>query len=434
MKVRSTVIFILVLAIIAAFACVVVFGIPLGIKSFKPLDSISLGLDLTGGVYTVYEADNSGDIEDFNSKIEGTIKVLRNRLDAKGFTEATITRQGENRIRVEIPINETSQIQDPQQISEFIGKPAKLTIVDPDGNIVVEGEEMLSAKPMVLTSGEIVVAFELNDAAAVKFQEATQKCYQYYVDHGSQDAYVQSLDIQIDGETISSPVVKKVISGGSAQIEGNFTQEEAQNLAMQIESGALPLNLSEIEVRSISATLGETALQTSIQAGLIGFIILFLFMIIMYRLCGLVADIALVAYSAIVVFLVALFQVQLTLPGIAGIILGIGMAVDANVVIFERIKEDFIGGKSMRSALKSGFKRAFTAILDSNVTTVIAAIVLAIFGTGSIKGFAYTLAISIVVSFISAILITRGLLSLLIKIFPNGTKLFVPCKEGGAEK
>ena len=209
---------------------------------------------------------------------------------------------------------------------------------------------------------------------------------------------------------------------------------------MQIESGALPLELKVLEQQSISSTLGDEALEKSIYAGIIGFIVLMIFMIVVYRLPGLAADIALCAYTTIVLFLLALFQIQLTLPGIAGIILGIGMAVDANVVIFSRFKEEYRAGKSLRAALKTGFSKAATAITDSNVTTMIAAIVLAMFGTGSIKGFAYTLALSIVISLISALLITQGVMRLLMNIFPKQTGLYLRKgkeqtaeAEGGAE-
>lgn len=424
MKARSTIIFILVTAVIFAFAAFVTFGISVGVTDIKPAENVKLGLDLTGGVYTVYQADPN--IEDFDTKMEGAMSVLRNRLDAKNFTEATITRQGTDRIRVEIPVNANSTIQDPYEISKFIGTPAQLTFTDPDGNLVIEGKDIISAKAMVDNDGKYVVAFKLQSDAAKTFGEATTRLIG------------KPIAINIDGKEISAPTVQSAITGGEGTITGGttgFTKQAAQELAMQIESGALPLNLTELEVRSISATLGDTALQSSIMAGLIGFVILFLFMILMYRTCGLAADIALVAYTAIVVFVISALEIQLTLPGIAGIILGIGMAVDANVVIFERFKEEFRAGKSTRASLKSGFSKAFRAIADANVTTIIAAIVLAIFGTGPIKGFAYTLIISIVVSMISALLITKGILKLLLNMFPNGTKMFVAAKkEKGGEQ
>ena len=430
MKVRNLLILLLVLLIIASSAFVVINGVSFGVKEFRPMKAISLGLDLTGGVYIVYQAADPS-IDDLDTKIEGAMKIFRTRLDDKGFTEATITRQGADRIRVEVPINKTSAIQDPSAIVDFIATPAHLVFKDSDGNVVVEGEDLISATAASDSSGQYVVNFEMNERAAAAFAAATQKAVANNNDY---------ISIVLDNVEISRPNVNSVIPNGKGYIEGNFTLESAQELAMQIESGALPLELKVLEQQSISSTLGDEALEKSIYAGIIGFIVLMIFMIVLYRLPGLAADIALCAYTTIVLFLLALFQIQLTLPGIAGIILGIGMAVDANVVIFSRFKEEYRSGKSLRAALKTGFSKAATAITDSNVTTMIAAIVLAMFGTGSIKGFAYTLALSIVISLISALLITQGVMRLLMNIFPKQTGLYLRKgkeqtaeAEGGAE-
>lgn len=424
MRVKNLLILLLVIVIIAASTFVIVCGIPLGgAKSFVPLSGINMGLDLTGGVYIVYEAVDT-QVEDLDTKIEGAMDIFRTRLDDKGFTEATITRQGATRIRVEVPINDTSEIKDPTEIVEFIGTPAKLQFVDPNGEVIVEGEHLISATPMIDEYGQYLVSFEMDAEGADAFAKATQ------------EFKGQQISIEVDGNVISAPTVNDVIPNGKGVIEGNFTQESATNLAMQIESGALPLELKALEQRSISATLGDEALQKSIIAGIIGLAILMVFMLVVYRVPGLAADLALICYIDIVLFILALTGVQLTLPGIAGIILGIGMAVDANVVIFSRFKEEYYTGKSMRAALKVGFKKAARAITDSNVTTMIAAVVLAIFGTGAIKGFAYTLAISIIISLISSLLITQGLLKLILGIAPNGGKMYLPQKKikGGAEE
>jgi preprotein translocase subunit SecD len=393
---------------------VVINGFSVGIYEVKPLNGIQQGLDLTGGVYTVYQATDTS-VDNFDEKMDGAMLVLRDRLDAKGFTEATVTKQGTDRIRVEIPINSTSEIQDPNEVAEFIGTPAKLEFVDPNGNTVLEGSDIASAQagqnPQTL---EYVVSFELTQAGAEKFAAATEEFLK------------QTISITIDGETISAPKVDSIIADGKGQITGNFTAESAQDLAMQIESGALPLDLQEIEVRSISATLGAGALQNSIMAGLIGLAILFAFILIYYRLPGLVACMALVAYVCFVLLLLGSVPgVQLTLPGIAGIILGIGMAVDANVIIFERFKEEFRSGKTLRTSFNGGFQKAFVTILDSNVTTLICAIVLAAFGTGTLKSFAYTLIISIVVSMISALAITRGILKMFINLNIKNPNVFM---------
>ncbi len=414
MKKRSIAILIVVVVLIGLLGFIVVNGFNVGIYEIRPLNGIKQGLDLTGGIYTVYQAEDTT-IENFNDKMDGAMLVLRNRLDAKGFTEATITKQGEDRIRVEIPINASSEIKDPNEVTKFIGSPAKLEFVGPDDVTILEGKDIKFARAVYGEGNKPVVSFELTEDGAKAFADATTKFLN------------QAISIKLDGEVISSPTVNSVIASGSGMIESpTFTEETAQNLALQIESGALPLDLKEIEVRSISATLGFNALESSIYAGLIGILILFVYMIFFYRLPGVVACLALLVYICLVLLLLGSVPgVQLTLPGIAGIILGIGMAVDANVIIFERFKEELRVGKTLRSSLKSGFGKAFSTILDSNVTTLICAIVLAIFGTGTIKSFAYTLIISIMVSLISAIAVTRGLLKLFINMDIKNTNVFM---------
>ncbi|MEG1392707.1 MAG: protein translocase subunit SecD [Christensenellaceae bacterium] len=288
-----------------------------------------------------------------------------------------------------------------------------------DGNSLYsldyEGNEIKKSGLSQDEGGKPAVAFELTDEGSKKFSDATKKFLG------------QPISITIDGEVISSPNVESQISGGSGVITSStFTVDTAQDLALQIESGALPVDLQEIEVRSISATLGVNALQNSVFAGMIGLIILFLFMLIYYRLPGLTACLALVVYICFVMLLLGSVPgVQLTLPGIAGIILGIGMAVDANVIIFERFKEEFRTGKSARTSFKAGFQKAFITILDSNITTLICAVVLAVFGAGQIKSFAYTLIISIIVSMISALLVTRGILQMFINLNIKNPNVFM---------
>ena len=224
---------------------------------------------------------------------------------------------------------------------------------------------------------------------------------------------------------MSRATVNTVIAGGKGEITGNFTADEAKNLATLILSGALPLNLTQLEVSAISATLGVEALDRAIQAGVIGVILVMLFMLFRYRLCGLVADIALTIYIMIVVLLLALTGAQLTLPGVAGIILGIGMAVDANVVIFERIREEVKVGRPIGSAVRKGFSNALSAIIDSNVTTIIAAVVLYAFGTGSVRGFALTLGIGVATSLFTAVFVTHKLLDIFADMGIKNQKLYV---------
>ncbi len=399
MKVKNAVALLVVVLLIAGWAYLALNGAQVGSYDILPYsEGIALGLDLQGGVYVVYQAsvpqnDTSG--ADLGSLINGTIVVLQERLSGKGYNEATVSKQGSDRIRVEIP-----DVKDPKEVLDIIGTPGRLEFKDPDGNLVMEGKHIRNAQKQQMSNGSFVVAFELNTEGTGLFAEATTRLKG------------QSISIELDGNVISSPNVEEAITQGSGVIQSpTMTEEYADNLAMLIMSGALPLDLSQLEVRTISATLGVDALSTSLLAGLIGVIAVMAFMIVIYRLPGVVAALALSIYLLIDLFLIAVIPgVQLTLPGIAGIILSIGMAVDANVIIFERIKEELRAGKTVRASVESGFKRAFSAILDSNVTTLISAIVLGVFGTGSIRGFAITLAIGVITSMFTAITITRFLL------------------------
>ena len=399
-----------ILVVIAISAYLALFGFGKGtmINYLKPWgEAISLGLDLRGGVYTVYEAENDGSYE-FDEKMNSTVSILISRLTRQGFTEATVTRQGDDRIRVEIP-----NVSDPNEILRIIGTPAQLEFVDEAGNVIIEGSMVKNAGASQDENGRPCIAFELNDEGAKLFAAGTSA------------NLGKTISITLDGETISAPTVNSVIAGGQGQITGEFTAEEAQNLATLILSGALPLNLSQLEVSAISATLGVEALDKAILAGVIGIALVMAFMILRYRLCGIVADIALTIYVMIVVLLLALTGAQLTLPGVAGIILGIGMAVDANVVIFERIREEIAGGRPMASAIKRGFSNALTAIIDANVTTIIAAVVLYAFGTGTIRGFAITLGIGVATSMFTAVFVTHKLLDIFANLGIKNQKLYV---------
>ena len=399
---------IIVVVAVCAYLGLCGFGKGTMISYLKPWgDAISLGLDLRGGVYTVYQAENNGD-PDFDTKMESTVSILTSRLTRQGFTEATVTRQGSDRIRVEIP-----NVSDPNQILTIIGTPAQLYFVDESGNNLMEGAMVKNAQAAQDQDGKPCIAFELTDEGAKIFAEATAA------------NLGKTISITLDGETISRATVNTVIAGGKGEITGNFTADEAKNLATLILSGALPLNLTQLEVSAISATLGVEALDRAIQAGIIGVALVMLFMLFRYRLCGLVADIALTIYIMIVVLLLALTGAQLTLPGVAGIILGIGMAVDANVVIFERIREEVKNGRPIGSAVRKGFSNALSAIIDSNVTTIIAAVVLYAFGTGFVRGFALTLGIGVATSLVTAVFVTHKLLDIFADLGIKNQKLYV---------
>ena len=409
-RVRAILSLIVILVVVAVVGCVALFGIGKGtsIHYLKPWgEAISLGLDLRGGVYTVYQAKDST-VDDFEAKMDSTVSILTSRLTRQGFTEATVTRQGNDRIRVEIP-----NVSDPNEILRIIGTPAQLNFIDEDGNVLMEGSMVKNAARSQDENGQPCIAFELNDEGAKIFAEATAA------------NLGKTISITLDGETISTARVNSVIAGGKGEITGNFTAESAENLATLILPGALPLELEQLEVSAISATLGVEALDKALLAGIIGVVLVMLFMLVRYRLCGVVADIALTIYIMIVVLLLALTGAQLTLPGVAGIILGIGMAVDANVVIFERIREEVKVGRPLTSAIRKGFSNALSAIIDANVTTIIAALVLYMFGTGTIRGFALTLGISVATSMFTAVFVTHKLLDIFADLGIKNQKLYV---------
>ena len=384
-------------------------------RYLKPVaEAISLGLDLRGGVSTEYIATDTT-MENYESLLEGTVSALRTRLTNAGFTEANVAIQGTDRILVEIP-----DVDDPEEVARIIGTPAHLEFRDPNGNVVVEGKDIKQAGVQYANDEKTLygVGFELDAAGAKAFENATR------------EFLGQAISIYLDDELISAPTVQSQITGGRGIITGsnNETTEESYNwangLAIQIQSGALPMDIQEVETRAISATLGVEAIRGAIIAGIIGLILILIFMLVMYRLPGVAADMALLIYVLIVFYALAISGAQLTLQGIAGILLGIGMAVDANVVIFERFREELKEGRTPLNAVKYGFRNAGRAVLDSNVTTLIAAIVLMIFGTGTIKGFAITLTISVVVSLFTAVVVTRGLLVLICKLGINNRSAY----------
>ena len=411
MKTKSLVTLCVTVLLVVLVGLLAINGAQVGKYILKPVgQAISLGLDLRGGIYAVYLGDTTA--ENFDEQMDATVTIMRNRLTSAGYTEANITRQGADRIRIEIP-----DVEDPNEILEIVGTPAHLEFVDPDGNIIMEGKEIAKASPMMGTddSGATMyyVDFELNEEGTAAFAEATTNLID------------EVISIVLDDTVISAPTVNEPITGGKGIISGDFTQEEVINLANLIMSGALPLDIELIEASAVSATLGVEALDTSVLAGIIGVIIIMLFMLAVYRLPGLMADIALCIYMLIVFYALALVPgVQLTLPGIAGIVLGIGMAVDGNVIIFERFREELKGGRSVKMAVQRGYKNALSSIIDSNVTTIIAAVVLMYFGTGSIKGFAITLLIGVITSMISSIFITRFLLNKVTDLGVKNTKLY----------
>ena len=298
-----------------------------------------------------------------------------------------------------------------------------LTFRDADGNVFLEGKDVVEAEAGYYSSdsgvAQWVVSLELTDEGAEKFAAATK---QAAINQTSIYTYMD--DEVISTATVSSEYASEGITGGKAQISGSFDRESASALAGNINAGALQYNLKLEELRAVGPTLGEKSLETSLKAGAVGLLLVVLFMILYYRVPGVMASIALCAYTGLFMLVLSVTQANLTLPGIAGIILSIGMAVDANVIIFERIKEELRGGKSTKSAIKSGFSRAFAAILDSNITTFIAAGVLYVLGSGSIKGFAITLGLGVILSLLTALVLTKYLLNLAADMNITSPKLY----------
>ena len=407
------------LGIVALLIVVVAFlalhGLQIGKYVLKPVGSaISLGLDLKGGVSTEYIATDTS-MDNYQALLEGTVGALRTRLTNAGFTEATVATQGTDRILVEIP-----DVDDPEEVARIIGTPAHLEFREPDGTVVLEGKDIRQAQVQWTDETQTLcgVGFQLTAEGSRAFSEATGRLIG------------QPISIYLDDELISSPNVQSQITGGRGIITGSSaeTTEESYNwanaLAIQIQSGALPMDIAEVETRAISATLGVEAIKGALIAGVIGLILILIFMLVMYRLPGIAADMALLIYVLIVFYALAISGAQLTLQGVAGILLGIGMAVDANVVIFERFREELKEGRTPLNAVKYRFRNAGRAVADSNITTLIAAIVLMIFGTGTIKGFAITLTISVVVSLFTAVVVTRSLLILICKLGINNRSAY----------
>lgn len=413
---KNKVAFLLVCAATVAMGIVAFFGI--GPYQMLGVGNIRLGLDLQGGVTILYEADGpTPSIEDMNA----ANSLLRRRLDQRGYTEATTGREGTRQLRVNIP-----GVSDPERAVEEIGRTAQLTFRDSDGNVLLTGADVSRAQSGVDTgspgAGQIVVNLEFTSQGTRLFEEATR------------NNIGRPLYIFMDDEFISAPIVNNVIPDGRAFISGGglggFTRPEADELANTIQSGSLPFRLTVVSMNSIGAQLGADALESSIVAGIIGIILVIISLFVVYRVSGLAANIALLLYAGIMLVIISLFQVTLTLPGIAGIILSVGMAVDANVIIFERLREEISTGRTMRSALGTGYKRAFPAIVDCNITTLIAAGALFWQGTGPIQGFALTLGLGIIISMFTSLVITKLLLTGLLEMGLRNPKWYgVPDPE-----
>ncbi len=446
MKKSRAAVVLLVLAILLGF-----FGytaaVGFGTEGTGSASSINLGLDLAGGVSITYQVvgDEKPDADD----MADTIYKLQKRVEVYS-AESVVYQEGDDRINIEIP-----GVSDANAILEELGKPGSLYFVaetddagnpnyqmalDAEGNVIhtmlkdietivaeggtpLSGTDVKDAQVMTATdqmgNSDIVVDLTMTPEGTKKFADATAKAYQ----NG------ETIGIYYDGELISAPTVGAVITDGNAQISGNFGREEAERLASTIRIGGLKLELEELHSKVVGAQLGEEAIATSLKAAAVGFVIIVIFMIAVYFIPGLAASLALALYVELIVILLDAFEITLTLPGIAGIILSIGMAVDANVIIFARIREELAKGKTVKSSIDIGFKKAQSAILDGNITTLVAAAVLGMMGTGTVKGFAATLALGIVLSMFTAMVVTRLILNAFYALGIKDAKFYGIAKE-----
>ena len=444
MKKRNAVLTLLIVIVLTvAFAFMVVYGV--GKDKVGAASEIKLGLDLAGGVSITYEA--VGDEKPSSADMDDTIYKLQRRVEGYS-TEAQVYKEGDNRINIEIP-----GVEDANAVLQELGKPGQLYFIaqydndgnpnydastgmlnktieelEADGSIVLTGTDVQSASGGAyqdeLKGVQYVVELTLTADGTKKFADATTKAVTNH----------DSIMIYYDGAAVSIPTVQAAITNGQAQITGMEDAQRAENLASTIRIGGLKLALEELRSNVVGAQLGSEAISTSIKAGIIGFGIVVVFMIAVFFIPGLCASLALALYIVIVMVLLNLFSdafsLTLTLPGIAGIILSIGMAVDANVITFARIREEIAAGKTVSTAIKSGYEKAFSAILDGNLTTLIAAVVLGILGTGSIKGFAITLGIGIVVSMFTALVVTKKLLMAFYDLGVQDEKFYGKAKAG----
>ncbi len=420
MKGKHTFTLIAILAITVFMVFWVGLGFGTGEGAVQPLvKQMKLGLDIKGGVIVTYQVITDEKDDDLAVTMMQTKDVLQRRIDSMGLTEPNIYTEGDDRIVIELP-----GVKNAEEAISLIGSTAKLGFYTVEDNKqvmagmpldtsymteILSGEDVADASvhrsDKTTNVGNFDVGLKFTGEGAKKFGIATEEIV---------NKYGQSqIAIVLDNKIISAPYVNKIINQANAAIEGKFTQEEATNLALLIRGGALPAEMKQLYYNAIGPTLGLGALNSAVMAALVGFALVALYMIFFYRLPGVVATISLVLYSMVILMLMVGLNATLTLPGIAGFVLSIGMAVDANVIIFERIKEELRANKTLYASIGHGFKKATATILDANITTIIAAIVLFQFGSGPIKGFAVTLLLGIIVSMITAIFITQSILTTL---------------------
>ena len=359
--------------------------------------NIRQGLDLQGGTHIVMQAEDTEQNKVTPEAINQVINIMQKRVNEMGLTEPIIQREGARRIIIELPGE-----RDPKKAIETIGKTAVLEFTDEAGNVKLNGEDLKDAREQMGQNKQPVVSLQFSEEGGDKFARLTAANVGRHI------------GIYLDGELLTNPVVNEAITGGAAVITGQRTLEEAKDLAILLRSGALPVKVSVLEVRTVGPSLGQDSKDKSVLAFTIGLSLVVIFMLLIYRMSGFVADTALLVYVLILLGILYALNATLTLPSIAGIILSIGMAVDANVLIFERFKEEIAAGKILRIAVQSGFKRAFITIFDANMTVIITSCILFFLGSATVKGFAFSLGLGVAVSMFTAITVSRTLLMFLI--------------------
>lgn len=389
-------VFFVTVLITAALFCIAVFGIKIGNFEIKGADQMRYGIDIRGGVEATYEPKDLGRVPTEN-ELEAARAIIETRMDAKNITDRDVTVDKSNgKVIVRFPWKSDEADFDPQKAVSELGETARLTFRDPDGNVILEGTDVTkSAAQLSPQDGKPVVTLELSGEGAEKFAQATGRLIG------------QTIDIYMDETLIRSPIVGSQITGGNAEITNLESVEDATALSNKINSGSLPFSLTVKNCNIISPALGSNALAVMVMAGKVAFVLVCLFMLLYYRLPGLVACIALVLQVTGQLLALSVPQFTLTLPGIAGLILSVGMGVDANIIVSERIKEELNTGKTLLRAIDTGFERAFSAVLDGNITVIIIAVILVIFGSGSMLSFGYTLVCGVIMNFIAGVTASR---------------------------
>lgn len=432
---RKKVLAVLVIVILIAGWLISFLGV--GDKFGNLGEQLKYGLDINGGVYVLLEADTDETGTDLTQIMNQTKSVLENRVNAMGISEAQVSIEGTNRIRVEMP-----GVENAEEAIEQIGKTAQLQFYLADGTLALTGDGISDSQISTdTTNGGYKITIDFTAEGSDLFADATEKAYSGEVtptmtDENGNLVDTKAIVIALDDEVISAPVVNEKINSRSCEITrpGGFSETEASGLSALIRGGALPANLTEINSSVQTATIGANALSLSVKAGAIGLALVLIIMVLVYGILGVVADIALLLYIQLVLWIMAAIGSVLTLPGIAGIILSVGMAVDSNVIIFTRIREEIQKGKSVRVAVDMGYKAALATVIDSQTTTLIAAFVLYLFGTTSVKGFALTLMIGTAMSVITAVFITQLFVGLIADSKKYGTKSMFGVKEDGTPK